>query len=325
MFVGRQPEMALFHCKLMSSTTFSVEYHTPSVPVAPSAPSQQTAIEIPLDPESAILGESIKIELHSNPTYTVRRMPDDINKWFSECFGYECILAYTGDVIGAKQGTEQEKSWMPTVKAIAPKLADSVTFSNSAALLVASESSLPDVHKRLPDGEKAVLEKFRPNIIIDGDGEPWAEDFWGELTLPRLGGRIVLTSNCTRCVSINVDLEKGRMGEGESGTLLKKLMKDRRVDPGMKWEPIFGRYGFPTKGGEIRVGDEVVLTKRNSEHTAGSESIPLLCKSSVITPNIRNRRHLPPVYKTGRRFQHRRDGFVVRCSMAAVGGHHIGE
>ena len=113
---------------------------------------------------------------------------------------------------------------------------------------------------------KWFLEKFRPNIVVDGEG-PWDEDFWAELSLPRFGGKIVLTSNCARCTSINVDLETGRMGEGESGQLLKKLMKDRRIDPGNKWTPIFGRYGFPSKGGEIIVGDEVAVTKRNEKHT----------------------------------------------------------
>lgn len=66
------------------------------------------------------------------------------------------------------------------------------------------------------------------------------------------------------------------MGEGESGKLLKKMMRDRRVDSGNKWSPIFGRYGFPTQGGEIRVGDEVLVTKRNKDHTVWSELSCLL-------------------------------------------------
>lgn len=176
-----------------------------------------------------------------------------------------------GDGLGVKKMDNLEKEWLPKMKAIIPKQMNAVNFSDAAALLVASESSLEDLHPRLPDGEKAILEKFRPNIVVDGDGTPWAEDYWAELTLPRVGGRIILTSNCVRCVSVNVDLDKGRMGEGESGTLLKKLMKDRRVDPGKKWEPVFGRYGFPTTRAEISVGDEVIVTKRNTNHTVSSE------------------------------------------------------
>jgi uncharacterized protein YcbX len=112
--------------------------------------------------------------------------------------------------------------------------------------------------------------------VVDGEGEAWDEDFWGELTVLPLGVRIVLTSNCARCTSINVDLDKGRMGEGESGKLLKKLMRDRRIDKGKKWEPIFGRYGFPTHGGEIRVGDQVLVSGRNEEHTVWSKLLAKL-------------------------------------------------
>ena len=198
-------------------------------------------------------------------------MPDNINTWFSECFGYECILAYTGDSLGVRRTDSKAQAWLSQVKSIVPGQEDVVNFSEGAALLVASASSMQDLHPRLPDGEQVIMEKFRPNIVVDGDGTPWAEDYWAELTVPRLGGRIILTSNCARCRSINVDLEKGTMGEGESGKLLKKLMKDRRIDPGHKWTPIFGRYGFPTVGGEIRVGDEVILSKRNDEHTVWSK------------------------------------------------------
>ena len=270
MFIGLQPEMALFHCKLSTPDTFTVEYHTPSPPVALPTASQQTILEMPLEPDATKL-QKISIALHTAPDYPAYRMPDHINTWFSECFGYECIMAYLGDSLGVRMGDEREKAWMPKIKSILPKQVDQVSFSDGAALLVASESSMEDLHPRLPDGEKAVLEKFRPNIVVEGEGKPWDEDYWAELTLPRIGGKVVLTSNCARCTSINVDLEKGRMGEGESGKLLKKLMKDRRIDPGKRWEPIFGRYGFPTKGGEIRVGDEILLSKRNAEHTVFSE------------------------------------------------------
>jgi uncharacterized protein YcbX len=159
-------------------------------------------------------------------------MPDNINKWFSECFGYEVILAYMGDALGVKRQYEKAQGWVSTIKSILPAPVEDINFSDSAALLITSEASLADLHPRL-GGEKAVLEKFRPNIVVDGT-TAWDEDFWGELTLRRLGTRIILTANCARCTSINVDLDKGRMGEGESGKLLKKMMRHRRVDVGNK-------------------------------------------------------------------------------------------
>jgi uncharacterized protein YcbX len=156
------------------------------------------------------------------------------------------------------------------------------TFSDGAALLVTPEASLADLHPRLEDGKKVVLEKFRPNIVVDGL-EAWGDDFWAEFMVSRTATRIILTANCARCTSINVDLEKGKMGEGESGKLLKKMMRDRRVDSGNKWSPIFGRYGFPLAEAEIKVGDEVVVSRRNAEHTVWSESDFLFERSSKLT------------------------------------------
>jgi uncharacterized protein YcbX len=261
--------MALFHCELSSSTIFSVSYHTPHPAIAPPCPGQQTTVQIPFEPDSTSLVR-INITLHTAPSYPAYRMSESINTWFSDCFGYKVVLAYLGDGLGIPRRDEKTQIWMSRIKPIIPKQVDAVNFSDGAALLVTSEDSLADLHPRL-DGEKAVLEKFRPNIVVDGPGVAWDEDFWGELTVTRLGVKLVLTSNCARCTSINVDLEKGRMADGESGKLLKKMMRDRRIDPGNKWTPIFGRYGFPTASGEIKVGDEVVVSTRNSEHTVWSE------------------------------------------------------
>ncbi|KXJ85535.1 hypothetical protein Micbo1qcDRAFT_169386 [Microdochium bolleyi] len=148
--------------------------------------------------------------------------------------------------------------------------------------------------------------------------KPWEEDYWGELTIspppPRpasptqsafAGGpeakrqpracRLELTANCGRCNSINVDYATGRTAAGEQGTALKKLMKDRRVDAGSKYTPIFGRYAFLLAlgrdggggdgllGGDDRphdddddggvsicVGDHVVVTRRKHERDVWS-------------------------------------------------------
>ncbi|RYP73487.1 hypothetical protein DL769_004201 [Monosporascus sp. CRB-8-3] len=122
--------------------------------------------------------------------------------------------------------------------------------------------------------------------------EAWDEDFWGEL---RICGshRLALTANCARCLSINIDYDTGRPAEGERGAVLKKLMRDRRVDKGNRWSPIFGRYAFllptspgsdydaaaarpetMTRGGgveaNVAVGDEVVVTRRISDRDVWS-------------------------------------------------------
>ncbi|PVH77772.1 hypothetical protein DL98DRAFT_573632 [Cadophora sp. DSE1049] len=270
MFVGDRPEMALFHCELPSSpsspssspsTSFTVRYRTPSPPITPPTPAQETTITIPFTPS---LNDKVKteIKLHTIKSYPAWIMDASINDWFTACFGYPVILAFIGDSLGIRKPKNDAvaSSWLQEMKATIPSQASNVRFSDNAALLVTSEASLADLHPRLPGDEKAVHEKFRPNIILDGM-EAWDEDFWNSLTFPNGGGKVVLTSNCSRCISVNVDLEHGKMGEGESGKLLKKMMKDRRVDTGNKWEPVFGRYGFPAEPGTVSIGDEVVVER----------------------------------------------------------------
>jgi uncharacterized protein YcbX len=153
-----------------------------------------------------------------------------------------------------------------------------IGFSDVAPFLIVSATSHANAAKRFENPEDIDISKFRPNIVVEGADEAFEEDFWAELMFsPKSGGdeaKIVLTQNCARCNSLNVDYKTGKVAEGETGKLLATLSKDRRVDPGSKWSPIFGKYGFLAGKGSgvdgrqvvFSVGDEVKVVKRkNSE------------------------------------------------------------
>lgn len=96
----------------------------------------------------------------------------------------------------------------------------------------------------------------------------YEEDFWAELVVGSSQIRVLLTANCARCQSINVNFATGKFGTGDSGKVFKKLMADRRVDKGAKYSPIFGRYGFLDAKSDlktVRVGDDVVVARRMDE------------------------------------------------------------
>ena len=74
---------------------------------------------------------------------------------------------------------------------------------------------------------------------------------------------------CIRCPSLNVDYETGRFANGELGTVLKKLMSDRRVDLSAKYSPCFGKYAFLADGSQddlhIAIDNQVAVTGRSDE------------------------------------------------------------
>ncbi|KAK0637427.1 hypothetical protein B0T17DRAFT_588286 [Bombardia bombarda] len=248
----------------------------------------ETEIEVPLEPDVATL-ERIDVSLHGSPASLAYRMGERYDAWFSKCFGVPAVLVYIGNGRRAVLGSTlppKGTGGSSTESAVPP--APWLTFTDVAPLLVTSESSLRDVHSRLDSAklddtsDANFMYKFRPNIAVDGEGEDaWAEDFWAELTVGGEGGqqepiRLLLTGNCGRCTSLNVDYTTGRPAVGEMGNVLKKLMKDRRVDKGSKWTPVFGRYAFIAGAEEkeaaavsidIRVGDVVQVTKRSDERT----------------------------------------------------------
>lgn len=269
--VVRYPACALLVPEIQDGKIV-VKYQIPEEPVSSPTSAQRTALEIPLEPETSGL-ETVEVDLYKSKT-TGYRMPEACNSWFSSCLGFETILVYVGDgrrqVLGTMSPHVREKKnqgWLSSMKSYMGSIDEDphwLTFTCVASYLIATEASVDDVSSRLPPGEEMDIRKFRPNIVVDGEG-PFDEDYWGELEVDN-GVRFALTGNCGRCVSINVDYATGKPGTGESGNVLKKLMKDRRVDKGNKYSPIFGRYGFlQADRAEVQVGQDVAVTKRMEE------------------------------------------------------------
>ncbi|EGC41873.1 MOSC domain-containing protein [Histoplasma capsulatum var. duboisii H88] len=262
-------------------------------------------LEIPLEPTDLQGLRVLEVDMYNSKTQAYE-MDKKYSDWFSKWFGFEVLLVYLGEnrrpVLGnvppnaaakrAGAGASQPASknagggWIsniaksllylgsatPFAKRDGDETDEWITFADMAPYLVVSETSLEEVSDRLPEGDTMDVTKFRPNIVISGAEEAYEEDFWGEITV-QADVNLILTANCGRCVSINVDYDTGAPGSGEAGTMLKKLMKDRRVDKGHKYSPVFGRYGFIDKGADgshIEVGDEVVVSRRNKERTTFS-------------------------------------------------------
>jgi uncharacterized protein YcbX len=309
MHISDFPKMALFLTSLeaedgpnSSHPNKVVVTYTPPRPTSPEQLSHGAAndqISIPLQPATQPL-EKIQVEMHKSPI-TAYNMGSSYNDWFSARFGYEVILAFIGSnsraVLGnlspnaagtlpTPQSTTSSlfsslRSMIPLPKPTTAGVKDDsrIAFQDCAHFLVVTTESLANVSARLPDGQTMDVTKFRPNIVLSGaEGGAWVEDYWGELTIAD-DILVPLTANCVRCQSINVDYATGAPGTDESGTVLKRLQKDRRVDAGAKYNPCFGRYGFRHKddvGKRVSVGMKVAVTKVNEERTKFGMSFSMI-------------------------------------------------
>jgi uncharacterized protein YcbX len=271
----------------------------------------EETLEVPLFPSTDGL-KLLDVAIHGSSAKAYD-MGSKFNDWFSSRFGYEVILVYLGGnrrpVLGnlspraASKQKSQASSWLSaftqnvpsclTTAGDRPSLCagDSITFADVAPYLIVSETSLQDVSCRFTAKEPTDMAKFSPNIVISGPATAFEEDFWAELRITTTAKpdqeetvKFRLTANCGRCVSININRATGNPDAGESGSVLKKVPNDRRVDKEMKYSAVFGRYGFLDRASNsgsdghnadlwIRVGDRVEITKVNKEHSMFGESL----------------------------------------------------
>jgi len=111
-----------------------------------------------------------------------------------------------------------------------------VSFADGFPLLVASTASLAELNRRLAAaGEPAVtMQRFRPNLVLDGLEQPHDEDLIDELSIATADGavRLKLVKPCTRCSIPDVDPERGEPG-GAVGAALAAYRSDPRMGGGI--------------------------------------------------------------------------------------------
>ncbi|CCA71324.1 hypothetical protein PIIN_05263 [Serendipita indica DSM 11827] len=233
-----------------------------------------------------------KVSEHNNCfSYSDESRLDDIQIWSHTTDGYICESLEQGgldpsgalskylerDVLLIRKGPTT-RHLKPT--AAFPALQGSAVFQDGYPILVASEESLVDVQTKLSlsaagvEGWKIngvagewtgelVMERFRPNVVVEGAGKPYAEEEWEEIsftTTERSGrasseyGRMLLVSRCTRCQLPNIEPSTGIQ---HKHVPYKVLAKYRRVDPARPYTPCFGVNAVPQESGVYRVGDTV--------------------------------------------------------------------
>lgn len=118
-----------------------------------------------------------------------------------------------------------------------------VFFADSTPLLVTTRPSLQDLNRRL--AEPVPMDRFRPNLVLDGDFEAFAEDAWTGLRLGPL--QVRLARECDRCPIVTIDQAEGRKVSAEP---LKTLAGFRRKGT----KVYFGIRGWADESGWLEEG-----------------------------------------------------------------------
>jgi uncharacterized protein YcbX len=124
---------------------------------------------------------------------------------------------------------------------------DQVSFADAFPVLLASESSRRDLERRA--GCPLVMERFRPNLVVDGLA-PWSEDDVERFVVGALS--LANRKPCDRCSVTTIDPETAATGKEPLKTLATFRARDGKV--------YFGVNLVPQGDGVVAVGDIVVTS-----------------------------------------------------------------
>ncbi len=156
---------------------------------------------------------------------------DESAHWFSDWLGAEVRLVHIAD--GYRRKVSQE---------YAVNADDHTGFADGYPILLTSEEGLEDLNSRLE--MPVLMNRFRPNLVVKGCDQPFAEDGWNRI---RAGDvTLAVVKPCARCEVTTID----KITLETSKEPLKTLGKYRK----QKLGAIFGQNVIPLSEGILRLG-----------------------------------------------------------------------
>ena len=164
--------------------------------------------------------------------------------------------------LSARLGGSVRLGWLddPRRRPVSPahggREGEPLSLADAGPLLLTSETSLRQLnawmsespeHPDQPVGPAAMM-RFRPNVVVGGIDEPFAEDSWARVRIGEV--KLRQAEQCDRCMMTMI--EPDTLAQGKEP--LRSLARHRRRE-GKVW---FGIRLIPESTGRIRVGDPVV-------------------------------------------------------------------
>jgi len=165
--------------------------------------------------------------------------PSEVNDWISRQLDRPCQLVYIPDSSDRQVDLDYAQP------------GDQVGFADGFPYLITTMSSLRDLNQRLDN--PVTMERFRPNLIIEGDLEPWSEDEWQQFRIGDYTFRS--TKPCGRCQVVTIDPATAERGAEPLKTLAGFRQKGHKILFGLN--ACLDSYSVPGDAAGLRVGDVV--------------------------------------------------------------------
>ncbi|WP_227429872.1 MOSC domain-containing protein [Psychrobacter sp. I-STPA6b] len=172
-------------------------------------------------------------------TFIAYTASDEVNQWLSKHLDTPCLLHYLG-----------EKSHR-----LLKDYNTALSFADSAPYLLTTTASLNALNQHLES--PVSMTHFRPNLVIDGDFEPWIEQQWRDIRIGEV--HFEFLKCCTRCVMINIDPKTGEKSVTHQPFKTLQHLQRQLVDS--NGDTIFGIHLIAKHGGTIRQGSRVDVSK----------------------------------------------------------------
>ncbi|MDO5504434.1 MAG: MOSC domain-containing protein, partial [Actinomycetia bacterium] len=201
-------------------------------------------------------GSLIEVTVHGRPVHGIPA-PQDAQVWVRRTLGRDDVRLVH---LGRPRPLNPDHS----------QAGDATGFADGYPVTVASTASLRRLQDwvsetaldRGEDPTEIGMDRFRPNLVIDGDLAPFGEDSWTRVCVGEVAFDVAKPID--RCVLTTIDpdtLEKGPEP-------IRTLARHRAWD-GKTW---FGLQLVPRSTGTLRVGDRIVPQASPQSRAASAAS-----------------------------------------------------
>lgn len=166
---------------------------------------------------------------------------DEAAGWFSQVLGESVRLVWQDDP--ARRPISEKHGGVGS---------EPLSLADTGPLLLTTSSSLAQLEAWIAEEHEPqpmAMRRFRPNVVVDGSAEPFAEDAWRGIHIGDVPYRFA--EHCDRCVVTTIDPVTLAHGKEPIRTLAR-----HRKWAGKTW---FGIRIIPLATGKVSVGDEVMV------------------------------------------------------------------